>query len=58
MHTIPPEQSSNIQNVPNSSAGNVNNNADAASILKNLMPGDVLSGIINQIKECTGAYRL
>lgn len=42
---------SNIQNVPNSSAGNVNNNADAASILKNLMPGDVLSGIINQIKE-------
>lgn len=42
---------SNIQNVPNSSAGNVNNNANAASILKNLMPGDVLSGIINQIKE-------
>ena len=33
---------SNIQNVPNSSAGNVNNNANAASILKNLMPGDVL----------------
>ena len=29
----------------------VNNNANAASILKNLMPGDILSGIINQIKE-------
>ena len=43
---------SNIQNIQNANSSNVTNtNSNAAAILKNLMPGDILSGIINQIKD-------
>lgn len=38
-----------IAGTPDSNAGNVNNND--YSILKDLMPGDILSGVIDQIKD-------
>ena len=43
------EKNINITNTPASGLNNINSNA--YSVLKNLMPGDVLSGIINQIKD-------
>ena len=39
------EKNINITNTPASGLNNINSNA--YSVLKNLMPGDVLSGIIN-----------